>query len=240
MTETPGFENLVPVIEKHMPTTKVALVPGCRSNSSIHAEWVWSHQFFAPELFGQSDDTERIVEIARLIRKAIVLSRELQSFSRAALDHRLPPPLSREESLFPTLLARAEQACNDLLKENGFGTQTDKRTNFMSPVVARACRTVWLHEKLFHKGSNTPQSVMRYAMSIEAQGRSDEYRQKLGAWIEKNVPHSQHPDRPGELGRFIEDVFLTLGIVQRDGTPVSAATALRALRKLERKPQTEK
>lgn len=111
---------------------------------------------------------------------------------------------------------------------------SSKNRNWRAAAVARVCRGIWCDAMWLKMHSDIPIPCDATNLpTIESRNQAEARFEEYCAFIEEKLPRSQHHHRPGPFGRFLEEVFVVLEIFSKDGFPVSAATALDSLKKIE-------
>lgn len=219
----PDLARIQRVIEIYLPSSR-----GCYLNekeiSEIYAidivmMWHAGIGYFNPPIF---NDYERIISS---------LKRSLIEFRKLNFDDRLmhDPILGLESSGGSRLKFRMKvemqleaqiEAFTRLAKEPREEPPTAKR-NWKATAVAKVCRDVWADE---HSRANTPQWLQftqKKGAAIQPAERADHF-----------APISEHPDRPGPFGRFLEAILSELYSADEGSISVSAASSLRSLKEV--------
>lgn len=190
------------------------------SFADFHARWICIWYDRGSEAFRYSEDAELYSEVlsrAEGLRNSLLSlsGSDSQSLRRIYLnyepfDHQ---PVDLVEILDVFLKAGRSPA-------HGIPDyrQANKKRNWRAMAVAEAARRAWGVEK----------------WRIE-NGYPDIWKPGVQSAMWDEAPTSQHHDRPGPFGRFLNDLMETLCIFDKTGAPVSAATALNALREIGRK-----
>lgn len=131
-------------------------------------------------------------------------------------------------------LLNLEAWIEGIVEHDTFRTQAKKSRNWRAASVAHMCRIVWAaaHWEL----SSRPLPKQRLNALAWPFGETEEddqltkrLRIEYSTYLADYAPKSEKYDAPGPFGRFLEEVFLTLGILGKDGNAFPAASALRSL-----------
>ena len=185
-----------------------------------HARWICIWYDRGSEAFRYSEDAELYAEIlskAEGLRNSLLNLSGLdsQSLRRIYLNYE---PFDHERVDLVEILNVFIKAGRSPAHGIPDYQQANKKRNWRAMAVAEAARRAWGVEK-WRKENGYP----------------DIWEAGVQSAMWSKAPTSQHHDRPGPFGRFLNDLMETLGIFDKTGAPVSAATALNALREIGRK-----
>lgn len=220
------------VVEKHFPLTAKNDRETGQPPSLLHAYGIMMHHKAGSGGFDVSLDVERLEEITRSMRRAYNAYADLDVTIKNTAHEMIGKDFINGRDILANqleILVNLFSAFGTVpfLKEKG-----DPRINYRAACIASGCRKVWFTEKFLNR-----ENERRYQQTLHwlATHNIDDFDQQFRDFERKHVPRSQHSDRPGPMGKFIEGVFSALDILQKNGDVVKAATALVTLEKLKRK-----
>jgi hypothetical protein len=188
-------------------------------------------------------DSENIQSIHKQMKRLIADIMDLAPASKTQLNARMNlfnPQDDELGSLTDILvnLGLAEKAIEDLRKMQAYNSKPSSKPNWQAMAIAKCCRQIWAENEWESDTDKYGPPPMNSWLAIGLPSVEkclwQEHQATYETFLEKHAPISQHHDRPGPFGRFLEDVFECLGIFGRDGGPVTAATALDALGRQEK------
>jgi hypothetical protein len=189
--------------------------------------------------FGESSDADAV---AGLRHDVLCVLRGLDALSLSTLN--FTPRTRTKEVIAGILLGKEPGAIyrdtsvalhallgwlNDLAKEPAFRRQAKGGRNWRAASVAVACRNLWGFGQWHIQGHPDPHSRLRLAKSDLELAEAQRLASAKVTFVMNCAPRSEKYDAPGPFGRFLEEVFEVLEIRGRDGSIVSAHSALRAL-----------
>lgn len=190
------------------------------SFAHYHARWICAWYDRGSEVFYYSEDAQLCAEIlskAEGLRNSLLSLSGLDSQSLRSIYLNYEP-FDHERVDLVEILNVFIKACRNPAHGISHYQQANKKRNWRAMAVAEAARRAWGVEK-WRKENGYP----------------DIWKPEVQSAMWSDAPTSQHHDRPGPFGRFLNDLMETLSIVDKTGAPVSAATALNALREIQRK-----
>ncbi len=238
------------VVENHLPSsTGPALYPHGARRAEQYARALLLADIYATDAFGVSEDLHFLETAERSLRNAAEAILNLSpsavrslSFARGDDDlmHAAENPLVayRRASVRLTRLRAEISSLKDMHRHQ----RRAGKVNYRAASVARQARFVWAEEHFeatpeeFPFTKPNPNALSDYVISDEDERNAvilnrSKYLEHLATFAKK----TEHNTRPSGFGQFLEDLFLVVGIVRDDDPdePVRAASALRALSKLE-------
>lgn len=237
MTEPTMVEVLTKVVEKHRPSSK-ALEGRGTNKEQRSARWardlLWA-DIHCDERFGVSRDKETLEEVVRAAKKLQEALRRISWSTQEAVDTEAlmqsdpshwplwrPGDPSVLQDAFDTS-ERLGKAAGKVLKSHGRRRDVGK-TNWRAASVVGECRRIWGEEEFRASGAPMGNALLLYSgdpvLAAEYQTYVDQ--------VESEAPTSQKHNVPGPFGRFVEDIFQALGIIDKEGNPFPVASALRA------------
>ena len=231
-----GIETLTEVVLRHFKKSArifVGTKPYCR----FYAERILNADLDDAHNFGASFDTENLRRLERNLiatqyqilqlgyKTKVYLGSELRSFSDS------------DEPLVDLLveLKLAALAIKSLRSRGKYKNTPSAKRNWRAMSVAQICREIWAAEEwLSNPDIYGPEPLDRLSIMIapsENRTSLELRRKSYERHLAEFAPKSANHNRPGPFGHFVQDVNEALGILAKDGSPVSAATALDALKK---------
>ena len=220
-----------------------------RSNFGLdQSEHYWARFLLDADLndtvtFGLSHDTISIEELLRAVRD---VSRRIDNLSHAT--RRFKPKAhaawiirekieGRNRDVFEeatVALSNLENWLDGVREHATFKRQATKKRNWRAASVVQACRILWAAAKWEEDGRPLPQSYSVLARwpfgAIEEPSPENEaLRKAYHDFLLTFSPTTAKTAEPGPFGRFVEGIFLALGILGKDGAAFPAASALRSL-----------
>ena len=215
------------IIVKHLPTTRRPVVGADGWDVGLwYANDLYSARNHAAKHLQIRENSFELEELEASIRRVIYLLDQLSYQNRSEFKY---AEIRSDGSLgdrtwyidFHSKFNQALRVASGLCEFNLMNRRpVPYNFNAEAVSVADECRIIWAEEK-WHSESQRKTTFW--------DGEPSEYR----CFIDEYSPRHQNFYRPGPLGRFIEDVFEVLGIVNVSGEPVSAASALSALAKFD-------
>lgn len=238
------LKSLQAVIEKHLPNSRIhvpsALEDPPRCFSQFHAQKIYEGRLGPAEPFGFTHEKNKLRDIAAKLRSLKEDYKALGLIGQGALEEGWAKARGRKWSADDEIrwryhLSLLSEAADKALKREGLQRPANPRTNYLAASVAGECRLVWEMQTFLDTHGNDPARVFlellgEHQKVVPVTSTTDAFLDHIA----NKVPKSAHNDRPGPMGLFIEDVFRVLDICQRNGAPVSAATALRRLERFRR------
>ena len=181
--------------------------------------------------FDASFDAEPLGRLARALREAQIAIKDLSPSAQSRLSWTLAlcnNPKAIGATAGSSTAADGIRRFQDATQLASDGVRARPRPgrgrNWRAAAVADACRTVWAMEKWMENEGSSPNTTTWK----NAAGGGRVSRPAWDEYLETFAPSNAKDGDPGPFGKFLEDVIAALGIVGRDGEPVSAASALRA------------
>lgn len=208
------------VVLRHMPSCQTEFEPQFGSDRlSDHVSNLINASEMGYVVFGPYQSPTHILKAMRALGQLKIALQEM-------------PPQSR--SLIRTLSRLPEGAIDEVLEGLGHGLARSmekpylhftppSRHNVQAANIAETARWVWALEDWVSSGQ-----------SLEVKDGPNFDRH-----LRDHAPRTQQHYRPGPFGRFLEDIFAALGILARDGSEVTAATALDALTNRDRQEKNQ-
>lgn len=190
-------------------------------------------------LFAQSQDAikvENLIREVRQIRKSIA---DLGGGTHRLLNSRTKVWAMVTKPKEPDLLKAAENALamlqdglRSISNEPSMKTQAGAARNWQAAAVAGTCRVIWAAANWESEGKPLPTELQPNYLfgkvGDDTPTEASRLNKIYSAHLRDFAPTSEKHDAPGPFGRFLEDVFRALGILNKDGEPFPAASALRS------------
>lgn len=249
MTSTPPRlrDRVAKVVEKHMPTSKRRTPQAWTDYERFSEYWasaILHAGLLARDRFQVSADVETFEKLERALNEVSRLSAELTySGARAFSEECQMLWEGYPEDALRVGLANVEalrRAVTELRRSPTHRTAASRKLNWDAVSVAKECRSVWAQEE-FDANPEKYGTVILNALNPD--GWTEENRaarERFMLHLRDHAPKNEKNNRPGPFGRFVEDVYETLGIYGRDGEAVRAASALAALKRLESQQKNHK
>lgn len=218
MTQDDRLAAVASVISKHMDDVfgedlafVASLVLYAENSPTITFGVSWDSHLFE-SIKRQARDLVRSLDMISLEGQTFIpQTRTMQMIQQAMSGAPLPPsPIENAQSALRELETWIDEAqCHPELKK-----QARKGRNWRAASVAATCQRVWAAAKsrpLKAPGERILSGIDTLSMGAAA-------------------PSYEKHDSPGPFGRFLEDVNAALGILDKDGHPFPAASALRSLK----------
>ena len=201
--------------------------------------------------FGESKDAQTIKELEKSLSRTAFKIQELGLTSKRYLSSNLGVFSQSDEELgdfealidFMVKLKLARTAVKIMRAQSKFQNTPSLKPNWRAMSVAKVCREIWAEEEWT---SNEKKYGPEPLNEMLVWSRPDDERVLWKKWraiyddhIENFAPRYQKHNSPGAFGRFLEEIFETLGILAKDGAAVTAATALDALRNQKRQEKKQ-
>lgn len=230
------------VVHRHLTGCSTP-IPGLGSWCDLYAERIIYADIDDTHAFGASRDANNIKELHKTIKRATFLISELESTTIRHFNSHLGLISEGDfEGYSPLMdllfeLSKADTALTSVRESSSYSSLPSSKPNWRAIGVAKCCRVIWAeHARRSNPekyGTEPINQLLTLSFTEDDRDNWSERREEYNRFIETHAPTSQNHNRPGEFGRFLEDIFQTLGILGKDGGPVKAATALDALKKIE-------
>ncbi|MCA0943377.1 hypothetical protein LCM08_00470 [Salipiger pacificus] len=238
MSEPTIREALMGVIEKHLPSSRGPNGAG-NSRSDMYSRFLVMADVHDSASFGVSHDVEGLEDLERFLSRAMAVVKELSPVGRTRLNSELGWYYPENDCPLADLVLAMDigkRGVANLRKRELFRKKASKRRNWRAASVADEARRVWGLEEFNANpelyGGPIKNELQILTLPSETATVERNRLRKYEEFVENYAPTSDNHYRPGPFGRFLEDVFETLGIVTDEGGAVTAATALDALKKI--------
>lgn len=226
MTDKTITETLADIVTQHLPTATRT-----RDGETIaqgYARTIIHADVAAEKWLGFSNDLPALEDLSRALRDV------RRAFNSLSLHTQLSFQRLGYEDLIELMVRAelAEESVSARIRSERSVPVAGAKRNWRAAAVADACRTVWAAEDWHSRVTGTSLEWASGGVNALA-AFSDPDRMEVCRvyyeWIRSMAPEHDKADAPGPFGRFLEDVAEGLGIKGRNGTRLTAASALRAV-----------
>lgn len=225
----PRLPRVAAVIVEHLSHT-----PGFRrllslelSFDEIYSRAIVRADTRAPEELGYSREAEAIQSITRMTRHLREALKGLSPATRYDIELAKHSEFGEKLSKGPhgytpvlqsvvSELERLEKTLVKYRKRTPRRPMANQKRNWRAASAANIARRVWA--AAYWEGGH--------------EDSGDQSQLDYSTHLETFAPRSEQHDKPGPFGRFLEAINAELDILDRNGDPVSAATALGSLKSL--------
>ena len=220
MTESLSVATVARIVCKHLPESaaKISSMPDGHTRAQFYANDILGADSDNLKHFPLSADEVHLDRLRRALYDALdaVFEMRPQTLRNLRGSPEEGVDLMTCQADLVEFLVEAHDKITRAHTWHNARIRTSSKRNYRVTAIVSACRNIWGEE--------------HWCLDHGEWGEGEAHDE----FVENFAPRSQNHYRPGPFGRFVEDVFEMLDVRTSDGGVVSAATALEALRSLER------